>query len=148
MKRKLIVAAVAVCMSLPVGSVAAQAAVASGSDGETSRATLKNATQSLDKYGDVEMLELLLAAQGPIAEDHPELKTILGFSESKPKTNEDALAKIISAYLAANPDFNKVVSLPFQSGDPDRVDEALRSFSKTFGTAPALVDTVWAVPKA
>ncbi|WP_159395008.1 hypothetical protein [Streptomyces sp. 2323.1] len=84
------------------------------------------------KYSDAELLQLLLAAQGPIADAHPELKQMLGFNPDKPHTNEEALSRIIAGYLATHPRFHEDMAIPFHSGDPVRVDAALRDFSVTF----------------
>ncbi|MDG4534755.1 hypothetical protein [Streptomyces sp. AV19] len=119
---------------IAVGGVTAQSAFAD--DGRVvsapGKAQLKEAAKETAKYSDEELLQLLLAAQGPIADAHPELKRMLGFNASKPQTDEAALNKIITGYLAAHPEFHKKMAVPFQSGDPVRVDAALRDFSVSF----------------
>ncbi|MFI8266627.1 hypothetical protein [Streptomyces sp. NPDC085665] len=84
------------------------------------------------QYSDEALLQLLLAAQGPIADAHPGLQRMLGFNPGKPQTDETALNIIITDYLAAHPGFHKEVAVPFHSGDPVKVDAALRDFSIGF----------------
>ncbi|MFK8851375.1 hypothetical protein [Streptomyces sp. Ac-502] len=127
------VAAVVASSILVAGGVTAQSAFADDGRGTSApgKAQLK-AVNDASKYSDRELLQLLLAAQGPIADAHPELKQMLGFNPSKPHTNEEALGKIITGYLAAHPEFHEKMAIPFHSGDPVRVDTALRDFSVTF----------------
>lgn len=96
------------------------------------RAKLKKDSASNTLYSDKEVLELLLAAQGPIADKNPDIVKTLGFSEEKPETDPVALDKVIDEYLAETPEFNSKVSKPFQSGDPEQVDGALQYLTKTF----------------
>ncbi|WP_017609226.1 hypothetical protein [Nocardiopsis xinjiangensis] len=96
------------------------------------RAELKEDLSPIADYSDQEILQLLLAAQGPIAEDHPELPRLLGFDEEKPHTDTEGLAVIIDEYLKFEPDFDELVSQPLQSGDPDEVDRALMAFTGSF----------------
>lgn len=126
--KKHVVLAVAAA-TLAAGGLTAQAAFA-GEPNATAR--LKRATASIAGYSDAEVLELLLAAQGPIATAHPELVRVLGFSEAKPHTDDKALQQLISAYLNSDRAFHARTAVPLQSGDPVRVDEALRTFSSSF----------------
>ncbi|WP_226351962.1 hypothetical protein [Pseudonocardia sp. ICBG601] len=86
----------------------------------------------LTGYSDVDILKLLLAGQGDAADQHPQLRTILGFAPDKPNTLDEPLMGVIRDYLRTSPSFHSSVSEPLQSGDPERVDEALRSFTKSF----------------
>lgn len=86
----------------------------------------------LGDYSDTEILQLLLAGQGRVVDENPELRSILGFSPDKPNTLDAPLQAVIREYLSKAPDFNSAVSQPLQSGDPERVDEALRYFTKGF----------------
>ncbi|WP_157865001.1 hypothetical protein [Streptomyces prasinopilosus] len=128
------VVAVAAGAILVAGGVTTQTAFAA--DGREAsapgKAQLKVTAQGTVKYTDAELLQLLLAAQGPIAEAHPELKQMLGFNPDKPHTDEEALNQIITQFLAAHPGFHENVAVPFYSGDPVRVDAALRDFSISF----------------
>ncbi|MFI1302348.1 hypothetical protein [Streptomyces sioyaensis] len=129
-----IIAAIVASSIIVAGGVTTQSAFADDGRGASApgKAHLKEAAKETAKYSDAELLQLLLAAQGPIADAHPELKRMLGFNAAKPHTNEEALSKIITGYLAAHPEFHKEMAVPFQSGDPVRVDAALRDFSVTF----------------
>ncbi|MEE1805258.1 hypothetical protein [Streptomyces sp. BE133] len=129
-----IVAAVAAGSILVASGVTAQSAFADDGRGVSApgKAQLKVAAQKTVKYSDAELLQLLLAAQGPIADAHPKLKQMLGFNPDKAHTNEEALNQIIAGYLAAHPGFHQDVAVPFHSGAPVRVDAALRDFSISF----------------
>lgn len=84
------------------------------------------------EYTDREVAQLLLAGQGRIAEEKPELVKILGFSEQKPETDMVKLNLMLDEYLAETPDFHERVAVPFQSGNPQKVDRALIHISETF----------------
>ncbi|MCX5069003.1 hypothetical protein OOJ91_24470 [Micromonospora lupini] len=144
-KNRLVATAVAASLTLAIGTIGAPAAVAGPATSVTGdakssavaadnpgRATLKSATRSLQRYTDSELLELLLAAQGPVAEQHPELVRILGFDPAKPHTDDAALDAIVTAYLKHDRDFHEATAKPLQSGDPTRVNEGLRVFSVSF----------------
>ncbi|MGW7306824.1 hypothetical protein ACWGI1_14735 [Streptomyces sp. NPDC054835] len=128
------VATVAMLSILAGGSVTAQTAFAAAGHGAPApgKARLKEAVKKTAEYSDTDLLRLLLAAQGPIADSHPELKQMLGFNPDKPQTDTDALDRVIAGYLAAHPSFHRDVAAALQSGDPVRVDTALRAFSVCF----------------
>ncbi|MFE1384364.1 hypothetical protein ACFW6S_36010 [Streptomyces sp. NPDC058740] len=128
------VAAVATLSLLVGGGVTAQSAFADTGHGASapSKARLKEAVKKTAEYSDTDLLRLLLAAQGPIADAHPELKQMLGFNPDKPQTDTEALDRVIAGYLAAHPGFHQDTAAPLQSGDPVRVDAALRDFSVSF----------------
>ncbi|MCX5204974.1 hypothetical protein OG897_26400 [Streptomyces sp. NBC_00237] len=131
------VATAVVSSILVAGGVTAQSAFAndgggSGAAAAPGKAQLKKAAKETVKYSDTDLLQLLLAAQGPIAEAHPELKQMLGFNPDKPQTDEGALGKVIAGYLGAHPNFHQEMAVPFHTGDPVRVDAALRDFSISF----------------
>jgi SdpC family antimicrobial peptide len=129
-----IVVAVTTSSVIVAGGVTAQSAFASGDTGVSApgKAQLKETTKSTAQYTDAELLQLLLAGQGVIADTHPELKQMLGFNPEKPHTTVEALNQVISGYLAAHPGFHESTAVPFHSGDPVRVDAALRDFSVSF----------------
>lgn len=91
----------------------------------------KTPNESL-RYSDREVAQLLLAGQGTIAEEKPELLQQLGFSREKPTTDSTKLNLMIDEYLTTAPDFHNEVAVPFQSEDPRQVDEALASISESF----------------
>lgn len=55
------------------------------------------------EYTDREVLQLLLAAEGRIAQEHPELQQILGFSPENPTVDMDVLNNTIDLYLEETP---------------------------------------------
>lgn len=137
MKSRGIAAVVAVfALSAGVyGAAPAQAApdpTTTAAPDASGRAVLKRSVQNLSKYSDYQVLQLLLAAQGPVADKHPELKQLLGFDPKKPHTDERALAAVIKGYLKYNPNFHTETSLPLQSGNPQAVEAGLRTFSTSF----------------
>lgn len=95
------------------------------------RAALQYNARQAARYSDAELLQLLLAGQGPIAETHPDLVRLLGFDVNKPHTDETALNFIIDDYLSKTPEFRRY-AVGFQSGDQVRVQRALRDFSISF----------------
>lgn len=95
-----------------------------------SRAQALASNASEGQYTDRDVAKLLLVGDGPMAT--PELNRLLGFDESRPKADPAELEKVLDLYLATVPDFDVTVSAPFQSGDPIRVDAALRHLSTTF----------------
>ncbi|NIH71688.1 hypothetical protein [Auritidibacter ignavus] len=84
------------------------------------------------KYSDQEVMQLLLAGQGKMAEENPDLIAYLGFNEETPHTNEENLNEIIADYLAYEPNFVDNVRTPLASGEPHEVEEALVYLSNSF----------------
>lgn len=78
------------------------------------------------------MLRLLLAGQGPIAQASPELVTLLGFAPDRPQPPAREFDRLIRDYLRYDTSFGGTVVDEVQSGDPLRVDAALRTFSTSF----------------
>ena len=83
------------------------------------------AADSQKRHSDRDVLELLLAGTGPIAEKHPLLVERLGFNPDRPDTDPRLLHKFISQYLKYDADFKYAVREPLASGDPARVEAAL-----------------------
>ncbi|WP_328811771.1 hypothetical protein [Rhodococcus sp. NBC_00294] len=107
----------------------------SGSTGAApARASLSSPVSTEASYSDRDVLKLLLAGQGQLASDRPELLNVLGFSADKPASDEGALDRVVSDYLSAHPDFHETVSVPFQSGDPARIDSALATLTRNFNS--------------
>lgn len=124
------VATAAIC-TLAVGALGAQAAASAQKDPQAQgRVTVAKSADYLPSYSDRELLEFLVAGQGPVAVEHPELLTYLGFSADKPTTPQKSLNGFMKDYLVADPDFHTSVAVPMQSGDPATVNAALRQFSK------------------
>lgn len=141
MSKRFIAVSTAASLVLGVGGIAAVPATAgtasSGSSQQVveqnpGRAEIKESVAPIASYSDQEVLQLLLAAQGPVAENHPELPRLLGFDEDKPHTDTEGLVQVIDAYLEFEPEFAALVAEPLQSGDPDEVDRALMDFTESF----------------
>lgn len=81
-------------------------------------------------YSTEEVLQLLLAGQGPMATE--EMLDALGFAENLPNTDDGALDQLIDDYTESTSSIESKVTEPFQSGDPLKVDYALRNVSETF----------------
>ncbi|MEI7030935.1 hypothetical protein [Streptomyces pratensis] len=136
MKKRIAVATAATCCILVSGAgFAAASAHETTSTRQESRAVLIEGSEGISipaSHTHEEILQLLLAGQGPIAEANPDLVRMLGFAEDKPHTDEEALAQVIGQYLAFESDFDEKVARPITSGDPQKVNEALTAFSKSF----------------
>lgn len=92
----------------------------------------KNDKSQQLKYTDQEVAQLLLSGQGRIVEEKPEFLDVLGFSQEKPDADMAKLNLMIDEYLATVPDFHEKVSVPFQSVNPQEMDNALVYLSETF----------------
>lgn len=124
------IAAVTVACAVGAGTLGVQAAAAAQEDPRAQgRVVVEKSADYLPTYTDRELLEFLVAGQGPIADRHPELLSFLGFSADKPTTAQKPLNRFMRDYLAADPDFHRTVTVPMQSGDPKMVNAALRQFS-------------------
>ncbi|MBE1460496.1 SdpC family antimicrobial peptide [Nocardiopsis terrae] len=126
--------------------------VNSNASGNESRAELIQNTEEFREaahYSQEEILQLLLAGQGPIAEAHPDLLDTLGFSPEKPHTDEEALDQLISDYLTYEKDFEEKVAVPVRTGDPQKVEAALVALSESFmGFLDASADNTGSSPTA
>lgn len=113
-----------------LGAFGVQAVATTGDPSSAPGRVVTEAADSLSTYTDAELLEFLVAGQGPVADAHPELLTYLGFAEDKPVTPPGPMKRFTRDYLAADPDFHRTVAVPLQSGDPERVNEGLRQFTR------------------
>lgn len=77
-------------------------------------------------YGDVEVIAALVAGQGQLVNDHPVLAGYLPSGNDRLTAPE--LAHLKEAFTAADPEFHSSVTIPFQSGDPFKVESALNTF--------------------
>lgn len=90
-------------------------------------------------YSDREVLAWLLAAAGPIAEQHPDSLRYLGLTEqTRPPVHWSALNAAITDYLRYDKSFHQSVAVPMQSGDPIRTEQAFKVFSAHAKTYMAL----------
>lgn len=82
-----------------------------------SRATAIGVNQ-ISKHSDREVLELLLAGKGAIAQATPKIVDVLGFAPDRAQISDDDLALVVAAYLAFNPGFREQVLPGLTSGRP------------------------------
>ncbi|MBT2486646.1 MULTISPECIES: hypothetical protein [unclassified Microbacterium] len=99
-------------------------------ESNSSRATAISADQ-ISKYSDREVLELLLAGKGAIAEANPKIVDVLGFAPDRAEISDEDLALVVDAYLAFNPNFRDQVLPGLTSGAPNVVSESLGNFYKS-----------------
>ncbi|MEZ0167024.1 hypothetical protein AB2L27_19905 [Kineococcus sp. LSe6-4] len=78
-----------------------------------------------DKYSDEDVLKLLLAGQGPIAQKHPDLLNQLGFDPNRPMTDPAVLDNLVQLYMDYHPEFSNEIRRPLETGDPRAVERAL-----------------------
>jgi SdpC family antimicrobial peptide len=97
-----------------------------------SRVVDRSLQTALPAYSDNDVLRLLLAGTGPIAEKHPALVRQLGFDPDRPLPPKRKFNRLVNDYLAFDAAFHKTTVPALLSDDPLRVDAALRSFSVTF----------------
>lgn len=127
-KRRLSIVAGAAALSC-AGAFGVQAVASAGEPYAAPGRVVTQAADASATYTDAELLEFLVAGQGPVAREHPELLGYLGFAEDKPVTPAGPMKRFTRDYLAADPDFHETVAVPVQSGDPEQVDAGLRQFS-------------------
>ncbi len=113
----------AAALCLVAGSVApAAAAPAATPGGEPAAGVSVPSTHS-----DEEILQLLFAGVGPIADQHPDIVESLGFAPGRPLPQEAELADFVDSFLRATPRFHETVAVPLTSGDPLLVERALKT---------------------
>lgn len=95
-----------------------------------SRATLISDSIPSASFSTEEVLQLLLAGTGPMASD--ELVSLLGFDPNRPEADMAELSPVINQYINSTEGLEEDVTIPFQSGDPTKVDSSLRVLSSTF----------------
>lgn len=126
---------IALAMAAALTLVAAPAAQAANSRAgqvaqPESRAQTLASSASQSKYSDRDVAKLLLLGEGPMAT--PELNALLGFDPNRPKADPTEVEELLDLYLASVPNFHGKVTVPFQSGNPMRVDSALKTLSTTY----------------
>lgn len=97
-------------------------------EASSARATLATPVSGIASYNDREVLELLLAGTGTIAEDSPRIVDVLGFAPDRARISDADLREVVDAYSAYNPDFRAEVLPGLTSGDPDLVQASLGEF--------------------
>lgn len=90
-----------------------------------------DSAETFAKHSDKDLLYFLLAGQGPIADDNPELLKSMNFDPNKPHTDEEALDLLINEYLTYSDSFPEIKQ-SLTSGDPAKVEQGLKQFSDDF----------------
>lgn len=129
-KTSAILATVIASAILIVGASTSNAVV----DPQTSNGDIPHIADSaktLAKHSDKDLLYFLLAGQGPIADENPDLLRAMNFDPNKPHTDEEALDLVIEEYLAYTGSFPRIKQL-LVSGEPEKVWEGLERFSNDF----------------
>jgi hypothetical protein len=115
---------------LAVAALCAATLVGVQGDPATAEPLLHEASAAVDHsaavYGDVEVIAALVAGQGQLINDHPVLAGYLPSGNDRLTAPE--LDQLKAAFIAADPEFHSSVTIPFQSGDPFKVESALNTF--------------------
>lgn len=117
-----------------IGSLALAGTPANASSLLTSTNTLNETQLSVDQpkeYEDGEIVKLLLAGQGLVAKDNPQVVEDLGFDPERPVADPQELQVVVDEYLAYSADFNEIRNT-LESGDPRLVESGLVSFTEDF----------------
>lgn len=105
---------------------------ASESDGARPGADNVSVVDIDRKYSDGDVLKLLLAGQGPVADDNPELLRYLGFAANRPMTDPEILDELVVDFLEYYPEFSEEIRAPLESGDPRQVEHALMDLTTVY----------------
>lgn len=79
----------------------------------------------------LDLLALLLAGTGPLAEANPDLVQFLGFNPDRPAVDQAALRSLSKQYLKHDREFTSTAEA-IASGDPMAVEAALVTFTASF----------------
>lgn len=119
-----------ISVALATGATTATAAGAPGGQQEpTSHIASKSDT--IAKRSDKDLLYFLLAGQGPIAEENPDLLKAMNFDPQKPYTDNSALDTVISEYLKYSKEY-PTIRQSLTSNNPRKVKTGLKRFSDDF----------------
>lgn len=88
-------------------------------------------SDTIAKHSDKDLLYFLLAGQGPIAEENPDLLKAMNFDPQKPYTDKSALDTVISEYLSYSKEYPKIRQ-SLTSNNPHKVESGLKHFSDDF----------------
>lgn len=82
------------------------------------------------KYGDKDVLKLILFAQGPIAERNPELAQKLLKGKPKPQMpSEEAFDSVVDQLKRVDPDYHELVTEGVQRNNPQDAENAMQRLS-------------------
>lgn len=88
----------------------------------------------LKSVSDYDLLMLLFAGVGPVADAHPEIVKAFGFATGRQQPDLVALNKVIRRYQKVAPEFKDSISVLVRSGDPLKVRAGLEEFKDSFLT--------------
>ncbi|WP_130840112.1 hypothetical protein [Corynebacterium neomassiliense] len=111
-----------VASSLLVGCGAAHA---QGVEKGSEKASVESVANK-QSVNDKDLVMLLLTGTGSLADSHPNVVRDLGFSDDREKPTPEAAGDFADYFLAEHSDFHDDVAEPVISGDPRRVEEALK----------------------
>lgn len=97
-------------------------------EADESRATLIEMSDDLSGYGEREVLKLLLAGEGRIAQENPALEELLGFHPERAEISPQELSSVVDAYLVMYPEFSNDLYPRLTSGDPAQFESAVVNF--------------------
>lgn len=86
---------------------------------------------NLNAYSQREVLQLLLAGEGVLADNNPGIVESLGFHPDRAPIEMETLDIVVDAYAAFNPTFQSDLMPYLTSGNPKAVTHALKEFYTT-----------------
>ncbi|WP_273409054.1 hypothetical protein [Corynebacterium ureicelerivorans] len=99
----------------------------------------KSPAPSSYRYNDSDVLKLLLFAQGPIADEHPEVATKLLQGRPKPDMpSDEVIEDVVRQLKTVDPDYHAVVTEGVQKNDPIAAEAGMIRLSEDLGKIYAL----------
>lgn len=133
MKKKLLALAISGTTALSAITIMPMSAADSGHNPAVEGIDLnENSTpqKSKVKYSDEDVLKLIIFAQGPIAEQRPDLAEKLLKGKPKPKLPDDAVFEdVVSQLKRVDPEYHEVVTKGVQKNDPLKAEAAMKRLS-------------------
>ncbi|PPH54420.1 MULTISPECIES: hypothetical protein [unclassified Rathayibacter] len=87
-------------------------------------------------YTDHDIISFLVLGSGPVYEDH---KALSPYAPEVDSVTVEARDEMYALFMGVEPNFNELVTVPLQSGDPRLVDVALENFSEiSYGVAEVM----------
>lgn len=139
---KILKSSTAGVLAFALALTAAPSARAEAAFNQAPHVAVKELESGIAAYSDLEILELLLAGVGPIADANPEIVTeYLGFDPDRPEVNQIALEQLVADYLEFEPEFRSQVVPGLSVGEPLAVEHALLTFTESFHAYLETIDT-------
>ena len=121
-------AAAGVVLLAASASLTASPAYADASTESPTGGSARAAATALPRYSDLDVVDFLVFARGPIANDKPQLVEQLNMTPV-PEAPASVTDQILAELLAEDPGFHEHVTVKAQAGDPYKAEESLRAFS-------------------